>query len=79
MNESMPVGDCLITISARINYFLNEHKLSHLFVPDGRWEEGPGEAIAASTTPALHSPGFKTAARDRFKNEGTEKDLDQPI
>lgn len=58
--------------------FLDERKLSCVFVPQG-WELGSGGTIAASSIKALHPLGFKKAVKERVKYKGAEKDHDQVI
>lgn len=48
-----------------------------MFVPEGWWEAGPGEAIVVPILAVLD--GLRAAGRYRFENEGVEKDLDQVI
>lgn len=79
MNESMPNGGCVIVISARLNNFLDERKLSRVFVPERRWEKSPGKTIAASIITTMHPPGFKTAERNLVKYEGAEEDPEEVI
>lgn len=57
----MSIGDCITSIAACINNFLDENKLSHVFVPERRRETGPGKGIAVSTITAFHPAGFQTA------------------
>lgn len=59
MDDSMSITDCVMTISAKINNFLDQRKLSHVFVAEERREEGPGKAIAAFIIPVLHPLGLK--------------------
>lgn len=78
INDSMPICDYIVHFCKK-NNFLDERKLSYVYVPKGRWEEGLGKAIAARILTALHSPGFKTAVRNRVEYEGTEKDPSEVI
>lgn len=67
MNQSMSNGGCDIAIFGRINNFLDEHKLSHVLVPEGRYEESSGKTISASIVTALHPPGFNSKKPSRVQ------------
>lgn len=51
----------------------------YVLVPEDQWEAGPGKAIAAFTSTALHLTGYKTAVRDGVEYKGVEKGPDQFI
>lgn len=73
------IGECVIAIFARINDFFNKRKLSHLFVPEGRWKEGLGKAIAASILTVLHPPRFRSAVKRQVECQRAEKDPNEAI
>lgn len=86
MKESRSIGDSVVGINARINLFLDERKLSGVFILEGqldmserRWEAGSGKAIALSITTGIQPLWFQTGVRDRVEYKEAKKDPDQVI
>ena len=73
---SPDVGVCkqAFAVQLKVQEFLQDRKLSVVFVPNGRWAKGPGAIVARAILAGLTPPGFRDDMCRRVQFEDASSD-----
>lgn len=73
------VSDRVVMVTQQVESFLRHNQVTHIFVPNGRWEAGPGETVAQAIKQGLLPPCFQEEVKKQVEYENASPDPDKVV